>query len=322
MDFSRLRDKAVLVLGDVIIDYYRTVRATRISPEREILIFEPQSESMLPGGAANVANNLISMGLGRVLLASVVGDIPQGFSFPGENLLVNSPDKQTTIKERIVTRQQQVIRIDHQSGFPITECASAILSEKIMPLLKGTDCIVMSDYAHGVMRSDMVLPIMDMAKKLGIPTVVDSKSRDTLTKYCGCTIALPNHIEARKFYPTESFEDDMELAKRLLNDMDGDAIGLTAGKKGIVFSCQDWCRVFPPMETNTEEEVIDVTGAGDTVTAAVAAGKCLGMPYDQILEVANVAAGIVVRKKGVATASSIEIENARRNTCLNKETKS
>lgn len=311
-DESRAASKKVLILGDIVVDHYRVLDASRVSPEAPVLIFRPKHEYRLPGGASNVANNLVAMGVPKrqVLLCSVGGQNWNSFC-PATPVLVQEKGRPDTVKERLVTNRQQIARIDIQSDRPISNSSAGKLIDLITPELKDADCVVFSDYHHGVMRGVLVDPIVELCRAYGVPTVVDSKAPDTVAKYRGCTIAVPTYKEARDFTGLSGLSE-YELAEYLVVEMELGAIGMTLGPRGIFFRDSSLApgSIYPPLEQDVKDEVVDVTGAGDTVTAAVALGLSLGLPYDHCITMANVAAGIVVSKKGVATATYREISEA------------
>jgi D-beta-D-heptose 7-phosphate kinase/D-beta-D-heptose 1-phosphate adenosyltransferase len=148
-----------------------------------------------------------------------------------------------------------------------------------------------------------------MAISNNIPVIVDSKAKDTLNKYKGVTIALPNLDEARLITKLDEFDDE-DIARFLLKNMKLKAAALTLGPHGILLATSDGCSHFPTLSGDPDHEVADVTGAGDTVAATVAAGLTLGMSYPEIMRLANITAGIKVQKRGVATATPSEIFNA------------
>ena len=318
--FDKLKDKKVCVVGDVMIDHYRLLTAKRVSPESPTIIFHPHSYEIKAGGAGNVASNLKVLGVGNVRLASVIGS----WSTIGTDVLVNRPGnpnralwddslfveekgRQTTVKERLITKRQQILRIDSQSYSPITEESVHALLKMSMDAISSADAVVFSDYAHGVLVPELVGPILEKTISTGKPTVVDSKARDTLSKYRGATIVLPNLDEAKMFSRLDDFEAE-DIAKFLLKNMHLQAAAITLGPRGILLVEPDKdIRIFPPLNEDVEHEVVDVTGAGDTVAAVVACGLCVGMPYDRIMKLANVAAGVKVQKRGVAAITPAEI---------------
>ena len=299
-------NKSIAVVGDMIVDYYRILKPKRLSPEAPVVMFEPEKEEYKAGGASNVAENLYAMGAGNVNLVTVLGE-DQHILLPKNSIWVEERSRLTTVKERIVTRRQQICRIDIQSNTKICKATAMALFDKSKNALLESDAIIFSDYDHGVCTIDLIQPIMQLAKERGIKTIVDSKAKDTLSKYKGATIALPNMDEARMMTKLDDFEDE-DIAKFLLRTMNLDAAAITLGPRGILLAMRDIePQIFAPLHENINNEVIDVTGAGDTVAAMVAAGVTLDMTYPQMLRLANVAAGIKVQKRGVDVATKEEI---------------
>lgn len=308
MNFENLSSKRICVIGDLIIDHYRILSAARLSPEAPVIICSPSEDEYRAGGAANVAKNLEAFGVGHVTLATVVG----GKNWVGDVLSFKNPifvtenARLTTIKERLVTRRQQLMRIDIQENRPISTKSASALVDASYEAIKASDCIIFSDYAHGVCTPDLIDPIMSLAIQDKKSIVVDSKALDTVKKYRGATIALPNSDEAKAMTRLEDFDDE-HVANFLRKNMRLDAAAVTLGRRGIMLSTHGGTQIYPPLHDDAKTEVVDVTGAGDTVAAMIAACLCLNLPYDTMMRLANVAAGIKVRKMGVATVSPEEI---------------
>jgi len=321
----RLSQKTFLVVGDMILDRYRFLAPKRLSPEAPVIVFKPNREEVRPGGAGNAANNLAAMGASMVHLCSVVGeDFRRGYKDPRDepvggqlsffkdahgrqacqNNLVISSSRKTTIKERLITTRQQVARIDCQEEAPISEEDAISLLDVALPLLLECDVLVLSDYAHGVMLPNVAEVLVERARLLHKPIVVDTKARDSLLKYRGASAILPNHLEARDMTGLSEFEDE-DIARFILKKAAVDLVGMKCGPRGILLVTRERTEWFPAF--GDPQDVIDVTGAGDTVTAAVAAGMSVGMSCEETMELAQVAAGIVIRKQGTATASQEEI---------------
>lgn len=309
---AKLPLKRICVIGDLIVDHYRILSPKRLSPEAPVVIFEQDQENFLPGGAANVVANLTALNVGSVHLLSVCGSInPKAYDAlnyrDSKLIVVNEKDRLTTVKERIITRRQQIARIDHQSDQPIKiKTAEAILKYG-KEAIEEADAIVFSDYDHGVCIPELVRPIMEIAARNSAPVIVDSKAKDTILKYKGATIALPNMDEARLMTKLDDFEDE-QVARFLMRTMNLKAAAITLGPRGIILATPDETRIFPPLHQDViEKEVVDVTGAGDTVAATVAIGLVSQMAYPEIMKLANITAGIKVQKRGVATVSEKEI---------------
>ncbi len=311
---SDLSKKRISVVGDNIVDLYRFCKAKRLSPEAPVPIFEPLYKEYRAGGAANVASNLRALGVGHVHLITVFGtdnynSIPSedlNKMFPEGGILGFEKNRLTTIKERIVTRRQQICRIDSQSGKPILSSTANSLFEAAKEFLIKSDAIIFSDYDHGTCISELVSLVLNLAIAKGIPTIIDSKAKDTILKYKGSTIALPNMDEARMMTNLGNIDDE-KVAKYILYAMALKAAAITLGPRGIMLAENGNVETYHPLDSNVNNEVVDVTGAGDTVAAMVAAGLTLGLKYWQIMKLANVAAGIKVQKLGVATVTQQEI---------------
>ena len=310
---SDIKGKRFLVVGDMIVDHYRYLAPSKLSPEAPVIIFKPVSEEWRLGGAANVAHNLRDLGANAHLCTVVGPDHPEPWLHEhwryGPPPIIDKGRK-TTIKERLVgTKFQQIARIDIQQGTPISKDAAAELVENIrvslMPTEWNPEVIVLSDYDHGVMTHEVVRAILEMAKDR--PILVDSKAMDTLSKYKGCTIFKANDIEARRMSKLDDDFEDQHIARFIHRALRCEGVAVTLGAKGVAFSSKEGVHTYPAVTPHGKDEVVDVTGAGDTVMAAIAAGLSLGMPYDLAIKLANVAAGVVVHKNGVATATIEEI---------------
>lgn len=311
-----IEGKKIVVIGDVILDHYRTMVPERVSPEAPVIIYRPSSEEWRLGGAANVANNLLEL-KAHVELCSVFHSnfgkmLCQAFESKNCKLNIHwDNSKKATVKERIVTRRQQILRIDEQDVSPISKESVETCFRMIKDCVsKGCDLIVISDYEHGVMTNSLCSLIMLLAKKNKIKVVVDSKSKQAVSRYSGATIALPNHLEARTITGLSKEYSDEAVATTLYENMKLNAIGLKMGARGIMLIRKGrGPQVFPPLEDDTKTEVADVTGAGDTVTAMVAAALACNHSYEDAMKLANIAAGIVVQKMGTSTASFEEVKS-------------
>jgi len=325
-----LSGNKILIIGDLILDYYRFLEAERVSPEAPIVVFAEKEVQWRFGGAANVANNLKAMGVDDVKLFTVVGEdfdeYKNSISFV-ENLHgshfngkiasfvepIICPRRKTTVKERFIARSQQVLRVDSQTREPVPESIFRGMIQRVIECLDGATAIVVSDYAHGVMRrSEYLECLLVYARDKGIPVVVDTKSREALTMYRRASIVVPNSAEAR-FICGSSIDarghDDAFLAGYIMDVMDLDAAAVTLGHGGAVMATRKWTRKFKALDEG-DEEVVDVTGAGDTLAAALAAALGAGMPYDEAMKVAQAASGVVVQKLGVATVTAEEVREA------------
>jgi D-glycero-beta-D-manno-heptose-7-phosphate kinase len=298
----------VLVVGDVMLDRYWFGEVERISPEAPVPIVRVGRVEERPGGAANVARNVASLGSGCTLL-SVIGDDDAGRTLTrlmtesGVSARLRADGSlSTTVKLRVVSRQQQLIRIDFENA-PSHE----VLAEKLDEyghLLEQIDVVILSDYGKGGLAH--VATMIERARAAGKPVLVDPKG-DDYSKYHGATLVTPNRAELREVVGRWSDEADLERrAQGLRESLDLEALLLTRSEEGMsLYTAQG---VFH--EPAKAREVYDVSGAGDTVIATLAAALACGSALAQAVHIANLAAGIVVGRLGTAVVLPVELEAA------------
>ncbi len=313
MALEAWKDTKVVILGDVILDRFVYGSVHRISPEAPIPVVEVTGERMLPGGAANVASNVQAMG-GRTVLLGVVGEDAGGEDFRRVaeersidiSGLITLSGRATTVKTRIVAHQQQVVRIDHEEKTAIPGTAREELLERLSGELPGAGVLVVSDYAKGVLGSRMLLKVGRMAREARLPYVVDPKPIHF--PYPGASLVTPNRQEAAGFIGKALEAGTLpEDAERLLGKTDWGAVLFTLGAEGMVLVR----RGFPPERIPARvREVFDVTGAGDTVVAAVSLALAADLGFTEAARIANAAAGVVVGKAGTAVCTPEELEAA------------
>ena len=311
-DWSKAR---VLVLGDLILDRFVQGSVRRISPEAPIPVVEVTGERRAPGGAANVAHNIRALG-GQVLLLGVVGDDRYGSVFmdlldacglDGTGI-VKVHGRATTVKTRIIAQHQQVVRVDRETREPVAPEAVSRLEARLQQGLAACGALVVSDYAKGVLTPDFLSVIGRMAKEAGVPYVVDPKP--VHFPYPGATVVTPNRQEAAGFYGRPFATADVEtVAADLLKRTDWASVLFTLGEEGMAVAPRGLSVTRIPSKVR---EVFDVTGAGDTVVAALALALAAGVPLAQAAALANAAAGVVVSKAGTATCSARELAEAIR----------
>ena len=307
-----LRERKVLVLGDVMLDEFVWGDVTRISPEGPVPVVDVRRESVHLGGAANVLANLISLGAhGRVV--GVVGNDHAGgrlreelrqLNSGGDVGLVTDESRRSTTKTRIVAHSQLVVRADRESRAPVS---SQVESEIIDHLKKGlaeADAFVVSDYDKGVVTPAILRQILPFAYER-VPVLIDPKLRN-FNSYRPATLITPNHYEALRMSDTEDHSDDgsHEAARIIQQKLGCDAVLITRGDRGMMLLEAGGQPVY--VET-AAREVYDVTGAGDTVIATLAAALACGATMLEAASLANHAAGIVVGKVGTATATADEL---------------
>jgi rfaE bifunctional protein kinase chain/domain len=301
----------LLVAGDIMLDQFVWGDVSRISPEAPVPVVEVQKETMLLGGAANVANNLRAMG-SPVILGGVVGK-----DVMGENLrelarsmgidatAVVDGIRPTTIKTRIIARGQQVVRVDRENNNSIDDSSIKALAEAFERLAPGIDGIIVSDYAKGVVSARFMDELRKISGERGIPLLVDPKPAHSHL-YHGVTLVTPNRQEAEAMAGLEikDTESLSQAAQEIQGRLGTEAVLITWGSRGMAL----WQRgnglfTVPTMA----REVFDVTGAGDTVVAAMALGIVNGLSFPEAAYLANIAAGVVVGKIGTATVTAEEI---------------
>lgn len=310
-DDNRLK---VLVVGDIILDEYIWGSVNRISPEAPVQIVECKSQNMVLGGAANVANNLTSLGC-KVYITGTVGVDEKGDKLIGllkrmdidTEGVVKDPIRITTNKIRVIAHSQQIIRIDNEDKRPVsgeTEKKVKDYIEKIMPSMNGIIC---SDYNKGIVTDKVFRAMVHDAKRYKKMIIVDPKGSD-FSKYKGANVITPNEKEVAAACPVKiQDEEDMERAiKYLFGLMHNDAILITRGKDGMSLFEKKGKATHIPTEAR---DVYDVTGAGDTVIGVFGMAVFAGLGFVESARLANMAAGIVVGKVGTSIVTKEELSN-------------
>jgi rfaE bifunctional protein kinase chain/domain len=305
MPLANLSRTRLLIVGDVMLDRYWFGDVSRISPEAPVPVVKVERTEDRPGGAANVAR--IAAALGALVgLLSVVGDDEPGTTLTrlieegGISIGLHvDPAISTTVKLRVVGRQQQLLRIDFETT-PSHEVLRAKLTEFEMRL-RGCDVVVLSDYGKGGLTH--IQEMIRLARAAGKKVLVDPKG-DDYSKYAGATIITPNRGELREV--VGRWKDDGELqqkAEALRNELGLEALLVTRSEEGMtLFHAGGVVH-----EKAVAREVFDVSGAGDTVIATLAVMLAHGAAWDDAIHVANVAAGIVVGKLGTAVVTLGEL---------------
>jgi rfaE bifunctional protein kinase chain/domain len=294
---------SILVVGDVMLDDYVSGTAARISPEAPVPVVSVSRRRYLPGGAANVAANVIALG-SRVSLAGVTGvdesavRLRHELDSTGVNMdaLVEDAGRRTTTKTRITAHGQQIVRFDQEDLSPLSESTAALLRARCADLLPRVDACVISDYAKGVVGDSFCRWLIGEAVKRRKPLVVDPKSRD-LARYRGATVITPNLKEtaAATGELIETSGDLEGAVSFLLPDIAPSALLVTRGEDGMsLFELHRGVQHLPALRN----EVADVTGAGDTVAAVLAIALGLGFALLNAASIANIAAGVAVGHPG------------------------
>lgn len=311
MDRLRAYQPSVLVIGDLMLDHYLWGKCDRISPEAPVQVVDIQKESTVLGGAGNVVNNLLSLGA-KVSVLSVVGNDDNGKELLCmlETLgaeakgIVKQEGRKTSKKSRVIASHQQVVRYDSESKDDITEVSIDALLAQCAAYIPNVDVILLSDYGKGVLTPSFTYKVIELAKKHQKPILVDPKG-DDYRKYSGATLITPNKKEA-SIATKIAINDDESLQKAgnlLKESLELDYVIITLSEDGMsIFGEQ-----FLKMPT-VAREVYDVTGAGDTVLAALGYAYASGQSIQEAASFANKAAAVVVGKLGSATVTLDEID--------------
>ena len=306
-----LHDRYVLVLGDVMLDEFVWGDVTRISPEAPVPVVDVRRESVHLGGAANVLANLIGLG-SRGSVVGVVGKDASGERLQAElrelgshdGCLIVDDSRRSTTKTRIIAHSQLVVRADRESRVPVPSRIEDQIIACLKEALKQADAFVVSDYDKGVVTPRILAEILPVAYEQ-VPVLIDPKVRN-FNSYRPATLVTPNHLEALRMSDSEDHSDDgsHSAAKIIREKLGCDAVLITRGDRGMMLLEGDGGPVY--VET-AAREVYDVTGAGDTVIAALACALACGATMVEAASFANRAAGIVVGKVGTATVSADEL---------------
>jgi D-beta-D-heptose 7-phosphate kinase/D-beta-D-heptose 1-phosphate adenosyltransferase len=312
--FSGLR---VLVLGDFMLDEYIWGRVERISPEAPVAVVDVERETRTLGGAGNVANNLVALGAQVEVLALVGEDNPAGLlkeelrrlGIDPQGLFAD-PQRRTTRKTRVFANQQQVVRIDRETRLPAAPAFVEWALDRLDPLLPSLNALILSDYGKGTLTSRLLPEVIRRARKQNLPVVVDPKGAD-YSPYAGATVITPNHKEMEQVagQPLTSWEELVEKGRELRERLGLEALLITQGAAGMTLIRPDGALRIP---ARTPREVFDVSGAGDTVVAVLALGLAQWGDPALAAALANLAAGVVVTKKGTAPILRSEMERELR----------
>ena len=316
--------RRVLVVGDIIADEFIYGEVSRVSREAPVLILKYDATEMVAGGAGNAANNVAALG-GRARLAGIVGGdvegrrlmtgLPRGVE---RGHIVRARQYRTPVKTRILaggihSAKQQVVRIDRETAWPLSEPVSRAFAAKLSSAVVDCDAVVLSDYGSGLITPDLARTIRSAlsrrSNRRDVPILVDSRYR--LLEYQGMTACTPNESEVEQLLGVR-IDDDGEALERagrdILRRTRSGAVLMTRGSRGMALFQSRQATVHIPIFGS--DEVADVTGAGDTVIATVALALAAGGSFVEAARLANYAGGLVVMKRGTATVSPGELSGA------------
>lgn len=316
---DRFREKRICVVGDIIADVYIFGKPYRLSREAPVVVVKYEGQKIFPGSAGNTISNLLALGA-NVFPLGFIGNDTHGNKLFEYFLQHKTIDQSglirykgiTTTKTRILagdtnTSKQQVIRIDRESDTPIPVSAKKLLLKKIEELAPDMDAFIVSDYGHGTIDDDVIRYMRRLAKEM----IVVGDSRYNLKALKGLTIVTPNESEAYMLAGLEESHSIGDVGEKILNFMDLSALLITRGNQGMSLFLKTGEAFHIPISGT--DDVTDVTGAGDTVCAALTLSLASGADYYMASCIANYAAGIVVMKRGTATVSPEELKRAMEN---------
>ena len=299
----------LLVIGDVMLDRYWHGSASRVSPEAPVPVVQVTNREDRPGGAGNVALNIAALG-SAVRLVGVVGDDETGLELLSRLKaagvycdFLQSEEKPTITKLRIISQHQQLIRLDFEKAFEASDIIG--LQDKAKSLVDDSQVMVLSDYGKGALQD--IIDLIDLGRSRNIPIIVDPKGSD-FTKYRGATLITPNLTEFEAVVGGSDNEDELvNKGLRLVRELNLEAILITRGEHGMTLIRPNSPELHLPARA---QEVFDVTGAGDTVISVLAASMAAGDGLADATALANLAAGLVVGKLGTAAISGPELRRA------------
>ncbi|MDQ4121817.1 MAG: D-glycero-beta-D-manno-heptose-7-phosphate kinase [Acidobacteriota bacterium] len=312
---GKFAEVRVLVIGDVMLDRYWWGTVSRISPEAPVPVVKLEKTELKAGGAANVAANVSSLGATSLLLG-VKGEDEAGRALPqilekfnvAAKNLISFPHRPTTTKTRIVAHSQQVVRIDEEQAAPLNNEQAEIVRQTAKRLLPEVEAIVLSDYAKGCLCDSVLSSVIETARRLNKVVLVDPKGKN-YEKYNGATLLTPNKSEAAAASGVEITDEQslIEAGNRLLENLEIEFLLITLGEDGMrLFERGKESKHFPAMT----RAVYDVTGAGDTVIAALAVALGASLELPDAVKIANTAAGLAVEEVGTTPVSAANLATA------------
>lgn len=306
----RMKSSRVVVAGDIMLDRYLIGDTERLSPEAPVPVVTVAERHSALGGAANVAANVAAVGA-RCLLVGTVGDDADGAAVRQELAVARLEDRfvltiagrPTTSKTRIIARGQQIVRIDDEVDSLLDGADLTRLIGAARDALADADALLLEDYNKGALSPGLILAVMEIAKRRGIPVVVDPKYRQFF-EYAGATVFKPNRRELESALGAAVDLQNGNALPEALTRLKVDNLLVTLGAQGMVLVTKDGTLTQIP---SIARQIYDVSGAGDTVTAWLGTALAAGASVREAAQLANYAAGVEVGKPGVATVSPDEV---------------
>jgi rfaE bifunctional protein kinase chain/domain len=307
---DRMQRSRVVVIGDIMLDRYLIGDTDRLSPEAPVPVVIVRERQAALGGAANVAANVVALGA-HCLLVGVVGDDGDGAAIRQELAVFHLEDRHvltiagrpTTSKTRIIARTQQIVRIDDEVDTLLEGPDLDRLLSAAREALADADALLIEDYNKGALPPSLILTAMEIAKRRGIPVVVDPKYRQFF-EYAGATVFKPNRRELESALGAAVDLQNGNALPEVLTRLKVDNLLVTLGPEGMVLVTKDGGLTQIP---SVARQIYDVSGAGDTVTAWLGTALAAGASVREAAQLANYAAGVEVGKSGVATVSPEEV---------------
>ena len=313
---DRFSSANVLVIGDIILDEYIWGDVSRISPEAPVPVVEVKNEKedKRLGGAANVVNNIISLG-GKSILCGVIGDdntgnelikILKSLGLTTDGILID-PGRHTSIKTRVVARNQQVVRFDRETREKISPVITRELLKFLKERIHDIDAIIVAEYGKSVISPQLMKGLRALIAGSCIILAVDPKT-DHFEYYKGIDVITPNHHEAGAYCRFEIVDKETvdKAGRKMLDELSCKSVLITQGKDGMTLFEKGRKPHYIP---TVAREVFDVSGAGDTVIGTFCLGLASGMDRKSAAEISNYAAGIVVGKLGTSVVTPEELKN-------------
>jgi rfaE bifunctional protein kinase chain/domain len=306
----RMAECRVVVVGDIMLDRYLVGDTERLSPEAPVPVVTVRERHAALGGAANVAANVVALGA-HCLLVGIVGDDTDGAAIRQELAVARLDDRHTlsvagrptTSKTRIIARTQQIVRIDDEVDTLLDGPDLARLVTAVRDALADADALLLEDYNKGALPPALIVCAMEIARRRGIPIVVDPKYRQFF-EYAGATVFKPNRRELESALGAAVDLQDGSALPSVLTRLKVDNLLVTLGAQGMVLVTKDGSSSHIP---SIAQQIYDVSGAGDTVTAWMGTALAAGASVWEAAQLANYAAGVEVGKQGVATVSPEEV---------------
>jgi rfaE bifunctional protein kinase chain/domain len=314
--------RRIAVIGDIMLDRYYRGTVSRISPEAPVPIVEIEEESEYPGGAANVAYNLVMLGASPLLLG-IAGEDASGVQLRallgdlgiGDEGILNDPDRPTTVKTRVIAASQHIVRVDRERKRALNPAVLQRMLGRLEENIRSIDALIIEDYNKGVVTRELIPQVVTMAQQHGVPVYVDPKFNNFF-EYKGVSVFKPNRKEAedalqQKLASREEREDGV---RELLARLECEYVILTLGSEGMMLARRNETPILVPTRAI---QVADVSGAGDTVIATIATAFAAGASMQEAVIIANHAAGIVCEQVGTVPIRHAELLGALLDDCRN-----